>query len=55
MDFLVMIMVGIIGLGAFGRLFGLLFKLMGRGFDALEDATIGNGRRRRSRYDDDDD
>jgi hypothetical protein len=48
MDFLAMIALGCLGLAACGRLFGFLFKLMGRGFDALEDATLGGGRRRRS-------
>lgn len=47
MDFLTMIAVGVLGLAACGRLFGFLFKLMGRGFDALEEVTIGRPRRRR--------
>ena len=59
MDFLAMIALGCLGLAACGRLFGLLFKLMGRGFDAIEEATLGNGNRRRSTnkrsfWDDDD-
>ena len=54
MEFLGMIGVGILGLAACGRLFGLLFKLMGRGFDALEDATVGSKRKKRRWYDDDD-
>lgn len=50
MEFLGMIGIGILGLAACGRIFGFLFKLMGRGFDALEDATLGG--RRKNRYDD---
>ena len=44
MDFLVMILVGVLGLTAFGRVFKLLFKLIGHGFDALEDAVMGRNR-----------
>ena len=54
MEFLGMIGVGVLGLAACGRLFGLLFKLMGKGFDALEEVTIGGRRSRRRDYDDDD-
>ena len=49
MEFLGMIAVGVLGLVACGRIFGLVFTLMGKGFDALEDVTIGT---RRKRYDD---
>ena len=55
MEFLSMIALGILGLAACGRLFGILFKLMGKGFDALEEVTIGRGRKSRRRWDDDDD
>ena len=57
MEFLAMIGVGILGLCACGRLFGLLFKLMGKGFDELEDSVmnIGHTRRRTRFFDDDDD
>ena len=59
MDFLAMIALGTLGLAACGRLFGFLFKLMGKAFDALEDAVLSGGRRRRSNkrsfWDDDDD
>ena len=41
MEFLGMIGVGILGLAAFGRIFRLLFRLMGRGFDCLEDVIMG--------------
>lgn len=46
MEFLGMIAVGVLGLAAFGRVFRLLFRLLGRGFDSLED-VIGVGRRDR--------
>ena len=49
MEFLAMIGIGILGLAACGRLFGLLFKLMGKGFDALEEVTVGGKRSRRRR------
>jgi hypothetical protein len=53
MEFLGMIAVGVLGLTACGRLFGFMFKLLGRAFDSLEDVTLGRRRSRRSWYDDD--
>ncbi len=57
MEFLGMIAIGILGLAAGGRLFGLLFKLMGKGFDCLEESIMGGHKKRSSRrwFDDDDD
>ena len=58
MEFLGMIAVGIIGLVACGRLFGLLMKMMGVGLDKLEAQLIGGGKKRTNRVrflDDDDD
>ena len=51
MDFLGMIGLGVLGLVACFRIFGFIFKLMGKGFDTLEDAVIG-GNRRRHRFED---
>ena len=48
MEFLGMIAVGVLGLAACGRVFVFLFRLMGLGFDRLEE-SIGTKRRR---YDD---
>lgn len=45
MEFLGMIAVGVLGLAACGRVFALLFRLMGLGFDRLEE-SIGTKRRR---------
>ena len=52
-----MIAIRTLGLAACARVFKLLFKLMGKGFDSLEEAVLGNGRRktRCTWLDDDDD
>ena len=39
MEFLGMIAVGCLGLVACGRVFGFLFRLMGLGFDKLEESV----------------
>lgn len=44
MEFLGMIAIGVLGLAACGRIFGFLFRLMGLGFDRLEE-TIGTRRK----------